>query len=148
MAEIRHAGCMVMEVIMRLIWICAFLLFAWVHPGAAQTADPEVRDVIARQVEALKADDFETAFGFASPGIRQIFRTPENFGAMVRNGYPMVWRPADVRFSDFYVRDGRMLQGVIFTDAGGALHVFDYEMVRIDGVWRINGVYRRPIVGA
>lgn len=64
----------------------------------AQTAgDDAIRDTIQSQIDAFRRDDFDAAFEFASPSIRQMFRTPENFGAMVRNGYPMVWRPDDVR---------------------------------------------------
>ena len=30
--------------------------------------------------------------------IQGMFGTPARFGLMVRNGYPMVWRPAEVEF--------------------------------------------------
>jgi len=66
--------------------------------GPAQAQSDEIKAVIGNQIEAFLADDFATAFTFASPMIREIFRTPENFGSMVRNGYPMVWRPAEIRY--------------------------------------------------
>ena len=37
-------------------------------------------------------------------------------------------------------RDGRSLQRVIVTDAGGALHVLEYAMVPGEDGWRIDGV--------
>ena len=55
--------------------------------------------MISKQIEAFKADDFDTAFSFASPMIQRMFGSASTFGEMVQNGYPMVWRPAEVRFS-------------------------------------------------
>jgi hypothetical protein len=62
---------------------------------------------------------------------------------MVREGYPMVLRPADVRFAALDDRDGRKVQSVLLTDQAGALHVLEYEMVPFEGGWRINGVRLR-----
>ena len=111
--------------------------------GAAAWAgdeDAAIRAVISEQIAALEADDFARAFGFASPGIQAMFGTPERFGAMVREGYPMVWHPGAVRFADLETQDGRRLQRVLVTDAAGALHLLEYEMVPGDGGWRIDGV--------
>jgi hypothetical protein len=109
----------------------------------AQDAAAAIREVISGQIEAFKADDFEAAFAFASPGIRRQFGDAGTFGEMVRDGYPMVWRPADVRFSGLADRDGRKVQSVIVTDRAGALFVIDYEMIPHDGGWRIDGVRLR-----
>ncbi len=87
-------------------------------PARAQDADADIRAVISEQIEAFKADDFETAFAFASPAIQRMFGSPAQFGEMVQNGYPMVWRPAEVRFSGLETRDGRTVQSVVVTDAG------------------------------
>jgi hypothetical protein len=77
--------------------------------------------------------------------IRRLFGTPSRFGEMVQNGYPMVWRPADVRFSNLVTRNGRTVQSVLVTDGTACLHVLDYEMIAGDDGWRINGVrVRRP----
>jgi hypothetical protein len=114
-------------------------------PSRAQGAAEAIRDVIARQMEAFKADDFVTAFTFASPGIQSMFVSPDRFGQMVQNGYPMVWRPADVRFSGIETREGQTIQSVVVTDQSGVVHVLDYFMIAEDGGWRINGVMlRRP----
>ena len=51
-----------------------------------------------REFTPFLQDDFATAFTFASPNIQGIFGTHQNFGQMVRSGYPMVWRPADVQY--------------------------------------------------
>ena len=75
-------------------------------PAAAQEGD--IRDVISSQIDAFLEDDFVTAFTFAHPSIRNMFRTPDNFGRMVRNGYPMVWRPAEVDYLDLRQENGRI----------------------------------------
>jgi hypothetical protein len=120
----------------------AICLLVWSGGVATAQDDPQaaVRAVISAQIEALKVDDFERAFSFASPGIREMFGTSERFGQMVREGYPMVWRPGEVRFSDLDLRDGRTLQRMLVTDGAGALYVLEYEMVRGEDGWRIDGV--------
>jgi hypothetical protein len=129
---------------MRVALVLAVL--AWTTAAAwAQDPAAEIREVISRQIEAMRADDFATAFTFASPGIQRMFGGPERFGQMVRESYPMVWHPRDVRFLDPVTVDGKTVQGVLVTDEAGALHVLDYEMVLLLDGWRIDGVrIRRP----
>lgn len=104
-------------------------------------ANPDaVRDTIRSQLDAFLADDVGTAFSFASPMIRNLFGTAENFGAMVRGGYPMVWRPADVRFLDLRSENGFLWQNILVTDDNGQRHVLEYQMIEQEGVWKINGV--------
>lgn len=112
---------------------------------AAQGADRGgIERTIRGQIDAFLADDFATAFTFASPNIQGIFRTPENFGAMVRNGYPMVWRPSAVRMLELREVAGMLWQKVMVTDADGRTHLLDYQMIPdgdgSGGGWRINGV--------
>lgn len=122
-------------------------------PGLAQDglaqASP-IAKVIADQIAALRADDFERAFSFASPGIKRIFGTPERFGRMVREGYPMVHRPAEVVMLDQTARGSEVIQRVMMRDAGGRLHILAYVMVETPEGWRINGVQilQAPEVGA
>ena len=96
--------------------------------------------MISDQIAAFEADDFATAFSFASPGIQDLFGSADRFGQMVRQGYPMVWHPGGVRFADLTEEGGRTLQRVFVTDAAGALHLLEYEMVPGEGGWRIDGV--------
>ena len=123
------------------------LALAPAGPAAAQS-DP--RAVIGAQIERFRADDFAGAFGYAAPGIREVFRTPENFGRMVRQGYPMVWRPAEVRYGAAEERGARVMQRVIITDAEGRVHTLLYEMIPSGDTWRIGGVQilQAPQVGA
>ncbi|NOE28287.1 DUF4864 domain-containing protein [Ruegeria sp. HKCCD6157] len=104
----------------------------------AQNAEIEAN--ISAQIQAFKADDFATAFTFASPSIQRLFQNPDNFGAMVRNGYPMVWRPSDIRFLELREIAGALWQKVMITDANGRVHILDYQMIPLEGGWKINGV--------
>ncbi len=102
--------------------------------------EPGIESTIQGQIDAFLQDDFGSAFTFAAPNIRNMFRTPENFGTMVQQGYPMVWRPESVTFGDLRSISGGLYQTVILTDAAGNLHYLDYRMLMIDGQWRIAGV--------
>ncbi|MEE9427484.1 MAG: DUF4864 domain-containing protein [Paracoccaceae bacterium] len=111
-----------------------------VGPLGAGAQDRAVKGVIESQIEALQRDDFAAAFGFASPTIQQLFGNYENFGAMVRGGFPMVWRPADVQFLGQETQGTRVLQRVRIRDSAGEFHLLEYEMVMAGSGWQINGV--------
>lgn len=132
---------------MRHLVLAAVAVLALAPPARAQEPSADIRAVISDQIAAFKADDFETAFGFASPTIKRMFGNPETFGQMVRSGYPMVWRPAQVQFTALATRNGRQVQSVLVTDQAGALHVLDYEMIPAEGGWQINGVWIREAEG-
>ena len=123
---------------MRLLYACltAALLAL---PATAQEAP--IEGTIRSQIEAFLADDFGTAFTFASPNIQSMFGTPDNFGAMVKNGYPMVHRPSDMRMGELREIEGRLWQKVYVTDAQGRGHVLDYQMIETPDGWKINGVH-------
>ncbi|MFY9241073.1 MAG: DUF4864 domain-containing protein [Roseovarius sp.] len=132
---------------MRIISAALFALFTGLSAPQAMAQDADVRAVISAQIEAFEIDDFEQAFSYASPTIRQVFRTPENFGVMVQRGFSMVWRPADVRFLDLENRDGALWQDVMVRDAAGDVFILEYEMIKLEAGWKINGVRIRPAAG-
>lgn len=107
-----------------------------------------IRAVIDDQIAALKAGDFPKAFTYASPMIQHLFGNAANFGDMVERGYPMVRRPASVRYLGVHAEAGAPHQRVMMTDAKGRLWVLDYRMVQVDGAWRIDGVQILPATGA
>ena len=111
-------------------------------PAAAQ--EVPIQNTIQSQIEAFRADDFPRAFTFASPTIQQMFGTPETFGAMVRQGYPMVYRPAEVQMMDLREVAGALWQRVRITDQTGAGWYLDYMMVETAEGWRINAVQILP----
>jgi len=130
---------------MRQLFLCLVLLCLPVLSAQAQEArNPAIETVIQQQFDAFRAEDVGTAFSFASPNIKGMFGTPENFGRMVRDGYPMVWRPAEVQFLDLRKVAGNLWQRVMVTDQAGRTHLLDYQMVETDQGWQINGVQILP----
>ena len=123
---------------MRRFFLAIGFLVGMLGMATAQGAD--IKATINSQIEALKADDFAEAFSFASPNIQTLFQTPEIFGRMVTQGYPMVWRPADVRYLELREVAGKLFQQVMVTDAAGVVHILEYQMQELGGDWKINGV--------
>lgn len=123
---------------MRAFVLSLALLLASFGPGQAQQSD--IQGVISSQIEAFQADDFVTAFTFAHPNIKNVFRTPENFGRMVINGYPMVWRPAEVEYLELRQENGRTLQDVRIVDGDGRVFLLEYTMAETEEGWLIRGV--------
>lgn len=121
----------------------AVLLAAVLSLAAAAQEEP-IRNTIQSQIEAFQADDFARAFTFASPTIKGMFGTPENFGAMVKQGYPMVYRPAEVQMMDLREVAGALWQRVRITDQAGAGWYLDYMMVETAEGWQINAVQILP----
>jgi len=101
-----------------------------------------IRSTIQHQEEAFARDDGTAAFGDASPLIREMFGTPEIFMDMVRQGYPMVYRPQRFDFAEIVLRDGRPTQKVRVIGPDGRRHTAWYPMMQLpDGTWRIDGCY-------
>lgn len=99
-----------------------------------------IRSLIESQLAAFRADDAERAFSYASPSIRTQFGDAATFMAMVRSGYPVVYRPASVAFLLPEGSGAEVIQRVRLTDANGAAWMAIYTVQRQpDKSWRING---------
>ena len=126
--------------------LLSVLLLAWAA-GAAAQVDPETEAagrIVMQQLEAFRRDDFDTAFGFASAEIHELFDRAR-FEVMVRGGYPEIARSVSA-FIDGSERGagGRLYLLVRVRGANGRGIEAVYEMVREDRGWRINGVVTRP----
>lgn len=117
-------------------------------PALAEEPADTIQTVIQGQLSAFQDNDVETAFGFAAPSIQQKFGSPEVFGQMVQQGYPMVWRPRSYTMSDLLETDAGLVQLVVFEDGAGRLYEAGYLMQEVDGDWRIAGVHLRALPGA
>jgi hypothetical protein len=112
--------------------------------SAAWADETKIQTTIEAQIEAFQKDDFIAAFEYASPNIQTIFKSSERFGLMVQRGYPMVYRPADIKFLELQTIEGEFWQKVQIQDQQGRFHVMAYRMLNIDGKWLINGVQLLP----
>ena len=127
---------------MKYFFVAVALLVATSVPGWADKA--EIQKTIQLQLEAFQEDDFEAAFEFASPNIQKIFQSSKRFGVMVSQSYPMVHRPADVRFLEFETLEDEVWQKVQIKDKQGRFHIMAYRMISVDSRWLINGVQLLP----
>ncbi len=117
-------------------WMAATSVFA-------QDADA-IEGVIGNQLQAFNDRDVSEAWQYASPNIKRLFGSSDNFGMMVQQGYPMVWDNADVRFLELRDVRGNLWQKVMVRDAQGGLHILDYQMIETTEGWQINGVQLLP----
>ncbi len=110
------------------------------------------RSIITNQIEAFRADDGARAYSYAAPIIKHIFPTPDQFMAMVRDGYKPVYHPDSFQFGDAgFAASGRPIQRVKLVGQDG----LDYEAIytmeqQPDGTWQISGcaIVRVPELGA
>lgn len=135
----------------RRAWLAAFALalLAWAMPSGAQSLEARdwkaIQDVIAAQRTALIAGDAAKAFGYAAPGIRETFRTPAHFMAMVRSSYEALLDARYVAFLEGAVIEGRIVQPLRLVMPDDTVYVALYEMQRQpDGAWRIAGCAIAP----
>ena len=126
------------------------LLILLALPATAQEArppSPPIEATIQSQIEAMAAGDFPRAFSFAAPSIKEMFVTPDRFETMVRQGYPMVVAPRDVRMLELRTIAGNLWQKVLMVDQAGNTHILDYMMVETSDGWQIGAVQVLPSQG-
>jgi hypothetical protein len=137
----RHPGFIILLLV---VSIAASSAYAQ-HPAEIGHADrAAIRKVIEDQMAAFRRDDGQAAFAFASPMIQSMFGSAETFIAMVRGGYMAVYRPRTVEFGALTGDRESPVQLVHVVGPDGVPAVAAYEMIRVDGRWRINGCVLLP----
>ena len=132
---------------MRRLFVLLILLALPVTAQEAQPPSPPIQATIQSQIAAMAADDFAAAFTFAAPNIKGMFGTADRFEMMVRQGYPMVVAPRDVRMLELRSMAGNLWQRVLMVDQAGATHILDYMMVETPEGWQIGAVQILPSQG-
>lgn len=119
---------------------CALALWAPAQAAALTPVDEKnVRAVVQGQLAAFAADDADKAFSYAAANIREALGTAAGFMAMVRNAYPVVYRPASVAFLKPENKDGQVIQRVQMVDASGDAWLAIYSLQREGTSWLITG---------
>ena len=128
---------------------CFFVLLlkSVVFADEGKSVMKEVRDTISLQIAAFKQNDIKKAYTFASANIRAQFPSPEVFGLMVRNGYPVIWKPKSFKFTRFKDLGNRCIQRVLFQSYNGSLETYDYILEKNDNLWKIAGVLSINLAG-
>lgn len=112
------------------------------------TVPPEMietmQTVIRGQIDAFQADDAETAFSYAAPGIQQRFANPARFVAMVRQSYATVFEHQSFSFIDEALTPEGPAQRVEFVSEDGQVWggIYTFEQSE-DGELYISGVLLR-----
>lgn len=127
---------------MKYFFLIVGLWALWFTP--AWSDEGKIQTTIQLQIEAFQRDDLVAAFEYASPNIQTIFKSSKRFGLMVQRGYPMVYRPSDIKFLELETIEGEFWQKVRIQDQQGRFHVMAYRMISLDGEWLINGVQLLP----
>lgn len=126
---------------MRTVLLFLACLIATDARAADEAARDAARATVERQIEAFRRDDAATAYAQAAPQIQSLFPSPENFLAMVRQGYGAVYRAR--RFSVDRIEDAGddgLALGVTIQDEAGADWAALYSLQKQpDGAWRITG---------
>jgi hypothetical protein len=129
------------------------LVLAACGPAAAQATSPDapastlpapdqdaIRHVVEGQLAAFQRDDSAGAYGYASPTIQQKFGDASNFMAMVKGGYPAVYRPKSVTFDKLVDTENGPDQILTVIGPDGHAYTAHYIMQKQpDGTWMING---------
>jgi hypothetical protein len=125
----------------------ALLSIASLHPTTA-VAEPRADaaaaiEPIMKQLEALRRDDYEAAYTFASASIQEMFDRPA-FERMVRTGYPEIARSSSASVADVRMGpDEQVYVRVKIRGANGKQIEAVYELVWEGGRYRIKGVVTR-----
>ena len=120
--------------------IILFLSFKVEASTLSDKDESDIVNAVKLQLEAFQKDDFETAYSFASPIIKQIFKNADEFKSMIKGGYQAVYRPKSVNFGPVELIDGGAVLIVYLVDPDGNFVTATYKMQKQDsGEWLING---------
>ena len=138
---------MLRSIFVIVLW--GFLSAAALAESITATDKAEFQRIITAQITAFRADDGLTAYDFAAPVVRNIFPTPEIFMAMVKRGYPQVYRPQSFNCTEALIDPmGRPPQRMIVVGPDGKSYIALYSMEKQpDGTWRIAGCTMLEIPG-
>ena len=99
-----------------------------------------IEQTIRQQIDAFGRDDADGAFRFASPDIRRLFGSSDDFMRMVRDRYEPVYRAGSVAFIALDSVGGQWVQVVQVTDGEGKVWRALFTMKRQpDKSWKVGG---------
>jgi hypothetical protein len=124
--------------------MCVAVGAAAAEPKLSRADWAAIKKVISLQLAALKSDEGERAFGYASAGIQAQFGDARNFMRMVHAGYAPLLEARYTEFLEGAVIDGVIVQPLRLIGRDNTVLVALYTMEKQKGVWRINGCQLAP----
>lgn len=106
------------------------------------------QQVIVSQISAFKADDYQSAYSFAAPNVKQVFPSAKAFMMMVKSGYKPLYQHASYVFGKSRSSSSEVYQELMVTDKSGQLWQFIYTLDKQqDQSWKITSVVMRRYEG-
>ena len=130
-----------------LVLICLSLSTLDNRPAVSQSKQDvlNIQKVIRLQIEAMRRDDWDEAFEYASRDIQRSFVNSKIFRKMVLAKYRIVYQPRLSSFKKIKLVNGIPAQGVYMIDDRGRSAMVVYFMRQDENRnWRINGVQLFP----
>ena len=130
-----------------LLWFTAagFSLAHAAGPVVPDKSTKEIQLVVRAQLNAFAADDGKRAFSLAASNIQKMFGSSDRFLQMVRDSYPVVYRPASVIFLAPSLDGKTVIQPVAMTDDQGGSWIAVYRLAKQKNKpWLIAGCVLMP----
>jgi len=106
----------------------------------ADKNDSAVITVIQQQLDAFAADDAEQAFKYAAPSIKAMSGNAQNFMALVKTRYSVVYRNSNAAFLKPVILGRAALVRVRLTDEKGVNWMAAYTLeLQTNQEWLISG---------
>ena len=126
-----------------LLITCLAVFILSFRPAISQSKQDigNIQKVIRLQIEAMRKDDWEEAFKYASLDIRRSFGNAKTFQNMVLAKYRIVYQPRLISFKQVKLIKGAPVQEVYMIDSKGKSAMAMYFMRQDENRdWKINGV--------
>ena len=126
-----------------LLIICLAFFTLSLRPAVSQSKQDigNIQKVIRLQIEAMRKDNWEEAFKYASLDIQRSFGNAKTFQNMVLAKYRIVYQPRLISFKQVKLIKGTPVQEVYIIDYKGKSAMAMYFMRQDKNRdWRINGV--------
>jgi predicted DNA-binding protein (UPF0251 family) len=139
MRRVRHA----FPPLLAALCICTMLAPSTV-PAQVDLDVRAATEIVLRQLEAFRLDDYDAAYAYASATIRQTFDRAA-FERMVRDGYPEIARSVSAVVADATLApNGSVLLRLRILGANGRRVEALYALVFEDGRFHVDGVITTP----
>jgi hypothetical protein len=122
-----------------LVCFAAALVQFWQQRQRQQLRPNDLVDVIMRQVDAFRADDYATAYQQVSTGFQEKFNI-ESFTELARSEYPLLAQAERKEFGPVHWDGRHAILPVYFFLQDGTVVPCLYSLIQEDAVWKIDGL--------
>ena len=129
--------------------LCGAAIFVTdqIHRQVPPPAPHELFAVVEKQLAAVRAADYPSAYRHAASGVQQKFTVPQ-FEAMIRRDYADMTNAQRIEFGFVKVIGSAAVVQVSFVDESSSVRSFLYSLIAEGDSWKINGVQHMQTVPA